>query len=39
MFSGPEFLMKHVSTEFGWLLKKGLPRAMRMLTGYQSPVL
>ena len=33
IFSGPDTLMKHVSTEFGWLLKKGIPRAMRMLSG------
>ena len=33
IFNGPDTLMKHVSTELGWFLKKGLPRAMRMLTG------
>ena len=36
VFSGPLKLFEHVATELGWLITKGIPRAIRMMTGREQ---
>lgn len=36
IFSGPGKLFEHVATELGWLITKGIPRAIRMMTGQEE---